>query len=69
MLEFYHPQPLNGFHIFAILIFVLLWLGRLFVHNPKKQMLHLMAKFYVKALNASQPASKSVTASRNQYKL
>lgn len=67
--ELYSPQALNVFHLLTICIFILLWLGRLFIHNPKKQMAHLMAKFYVKALNASQPISSTITANRNQYKL
>jgi NAD(P)H-quinone oxidoreductase subunit 5 len=65
----YNPQTFNFFHLLAISIFISLWLGRLFIHNPKKKMSHLMAKFYVKALNASQPASSTITANRNQYKL
>ena len=67
--ELYNPQALNAFHLLAICIFISLWLGRLFIHNPKKKMSHLMAKLYVKALNASQPASSTITANRNQYKL
>ena len=67
--ELYNPQALNSFNLLAISIFISLWLGRLFIHNPKKEMSYLMTKFYVKALNASQPASSTVTANRNQYKL
>ena len=67
--ELYNPQTFNVFHLLAICIFISLWLGRLFIHNPKKELSHLMAKFYVKALNASQPASSTITANRNQYKL
>ncbi len=67
--DLYNPQNLNAFHILAICIFISLWLGRLFIHSPKKKLLHLMAKFYVKALNASQPFSGTITANRNQYKL
>ena len=69
MHELYKPQTLNAFHILAICIFISLWLWRLFIHDPKKQISHLMAKFYVKALNASQPSSNTITANRNQYKL
>jgi NAD(P)H-quinone oxidoreductase subunit 5 len=67
--KLYNPQTLNAFHLLAIFIFISLWLGRLFIHNPNKELSHLMAKFYVKALNASQPASSTITANRNQYKL
>ncbi|NBV07137.1 MAG: proton-conducting membrane transporter [Proteobacteria bacterium] len=67
--ELHNPQTLNAFHLLAIFIFISLWLGRLFIHNPKQKMSHLMTKFYVKALNASQPASSTITANRNQYKL
>lgn len=67
--ELYHPQPLDIFHILVICIFISLWLGRLFLRNPNKKISHLMASFYVKALNASQPASSTITANRNQYKL
>ncbi|MBU6140057.1 MAG: hypothetical protein KGP29_00670, partial [Proteobacteria bacterium] len=62
------PQELNAFHLIAIFIFILLWLGRLFLRNPDKKLSQLMTKFYVKALNASQPAASTVTANRNQYK-
>jgi len=65
----YYPQELNFFHILAISIFISLWLGRLFLHDKSKEMSYLMSRFYVKALNASQPASSTVTANRNQYKL
>jgi len=67
--EINNPQALNFFHLLAICIFISLWLGRLFIHNPKQKMSHLMTKFYVKALNASQPASSTITSNRNQYKL
>lgn len=69
LFELYDPQPLNAFHISIIYIFILLWLWRLFIHNPKKKISHLMEGLYVKALNASQPASSTITANRNQYKL
>jgi NAD(P)H-quinone oxidoreductase subunit 5 len=68
-LEIHNPQALNFFHLLAICIFISLWLGRLFIHNPKQKMSHLMTKLYVKALNASQPASITITSNRNQYKL
>lgn len=57
-------QPLRN-----LPIFISLWLGRLFLHSPNKETSQLMAKFYVKALNASQPTSKSIAANRNQYKM
>lgn len=65
----YQPQELNAFHILAISIFVTLWLGRLFFHNPNGVISNLISRFYVKALNASQPNSETITANRNQYKL
>ena len=70
----YRPQTLNFFHIAVICIFISLWLGRLFLQNPKKERFPLMAMhyikmIYVKALNASQPVSNTITANRNQYKL
>ena len=67
--EINNPQALNFFHLLAICIFISLWLGRLFIHNPKPKISYLMAKFYVKAMNASQPVSSTITANRNQYKL
>ena len=67
--ELYNPQNFNAFHLIAILIFISLWLSRLFIHNPKKEISQLMKKIYVKALNASQPDLKTITANRNQYKL
>jgi len=70
----HHPQALNALHIAVIFIFISIWLSRLFLQNPKKEKTRLMAMhyikmIYVKALNASQPASSTVTANRNQYKL
>ncbi len=63
------PQELNAFHLIAIFTFILLWLGRLFLHNPDKKLSQLMSRFYVRALNASQPVASTITANRNQYKL
>lgn len=70
----HQQQDLNFFHIAVICIFISLWLGRLFVQNSKKDSFrlittHYIKMIYVKALNASQPVSKTITANRNQYKL
>lgn len=67
--QLYNPQALNAFHIFAIFIFISLWLGRIFLRNPNQKISRFLNKIYVKALNASQPVSSTITANRNQYKL
>lgn len=65
--EIFNPQPLNLFHIAAIAIFFTVWIARLFWPNSKTKNSAFVMKLYVKALNASQPKSSTITANRNQY--
>jgi NAD(P)H-quinone oxidoreductase subunit 5 len=68
---FIYPIPaMNIFYDTGLIILVVLWLCFLFYpiikdkkYIPKKMGLYL----YMKSLNASQPASKTVTVSRNDY--
>lgn len=65
--EIFNPQPLNLFHIAAIAVLFSAWIARLFWLNSTTKTHPLLMKFYVKALNASQPKSSTITANRNQY--
>lgn len=60
------PQPLNGFHIAGIIALTLAWLSILFLRHQDKTPTWML-KNYVKALNASQPHSATITAHRNSY--
>ncbi|MDP3371272.1 MAG: proton-conducting transporter membrane subunit [Candidatus Paracaedibacteraceae bacterium] len=62
-------QPLNGFHFAGMIALILTWLAMLFSPNHKKtnRPPTWVLKGYVAALNASQPASSTITAHRNQY--
>jgi NAD(P)H-quinone oxidoreductase subunit 5 len=63
-------QPLNIFHISGISVLTLAWLCIIFMGNPSKKTSYYSSwtlKFYVKALNASQPHQDTVTAHRNHY--
>ena len=63
------PQPLTIFHYCGMILMTLGWLGTLFGRqlmgegNRPKWML----RFYVKALNGSQPHPTTITSHRNQY--
>lgn len=63
------PQPLNNFHIIGIITMLLAWLIIVFGRNEIiKSHKSLILKHYVKALNASQPHSTTITAHRNHYR-
>ncbi len=62
------PQPLNLWHITAVLLLLFVWLFRLFSSKDVLSKNSKTAKLYVKSLNASQPDFSTVTANRNQYK-
>jgi NAD(P)H-quinone oxidoreductase subunit 5 len=65
----YQAQPLNFLHIIAILMLSAGWLLVLF----KQKLIHhfddstMIDKFYMNAINASQPHRDTVTSHRNQY--
>ena len=63
------PQPLNSFYIAGIIALVLAWLSILFVRNAGKSrpVPGWIMKFYVTALNASQPHQQTITVHRNHY--
>lgn len=69
-MDLMQPQPLNGIHFAALLAFAGAWMAVLFAKKAgshargNKRLLAL----YVRALNASQPHSKTVTCYRKQYK-
>jgi NAD(P)H-quinone oxidoreductase subunit 5 len=63
-------QPLNPVHVMGIVLLAGCWLGILFgryaLSGPAAP--EWMMRFYVQALNASQPHPQTVTAHRNHYK-
>lgn len=69
-MQLMQPQALNGIHIAAIILLVVLWVSILVFKSNKKQKVTQpwVMKGYVAALNASQPHPKTVTTHRNQYK-
>lgn len=64
--QIWQPQPLNFWHIAAILLLLFMWLFRLFWIKAN-HLNPLFSRFYVWALNASQPKLSTVTSNRNQY--
>lgn len=68
-LQIFQPQKLNEYHIAAMLAIFTLWIMRLFMRNIFKEVPESFIKIYVKALNASQPRHKTITATRQNYKL
>jgi NAD(P)H-quinone oxidoreductase subunit 5 len=63
----FQPQPLNMWHMIALIILAAMWLAKLFLYDAKKESSQAFGKIYVKAINASQPKSETITSSRNQY--
>lgn len=63
------PQPLNGFHIIGIIALTIAWLSILFRRGSDeiRDSPSWMLRYYVRALNASQPHPTTVTAYRNHY--
>ena len=59
-LDLMKPQALNIFHIIGLALLALFWLMVIFARN-------ISSRLYVKALNASQPDSKTITTHRNYY--
>lgn len=68
-LDIAQPQTLNFFHVIAIGLLAISWLGILFFRKPEsgKAYPEWMLKTYVRMLNASQPHPKTITAHRNHY--
>lgn len=64
------PQPLNFFHILGVFIIFLTWLIMLFVDllYKKDNVPTWVLRFYVFALNASQPDPNTITTCRKDYK-
>ncbi len=63
-------QPLNLLHILGFCGLTLAWLAMIFRKSASSQnkMPEWKLRFYVWALNASQPYSKTITTHRNDYK-
>lgn len=65
-----NPQPLTLVHGFAFVALALCWAGILFkeqlINHPKLKQHYLQQ--YVRAINASQAQSNTITHHRNQYK-
>lgn len=69
-MEIMQPQPLNVFHVCAVILLVLSWLLVFFLKNGVRIPLSQQSiiKGYVRVLNASQPYKETVTTHRSQYK-
>ncbi len=65
-MDIMQPQALNSFHVVGIIILTLAWLSMLFIHDKISKVPWIL-KWYVKALNASQPSPATITAHRNHY--
>jgi len=74
-LDIAQPQTLNIFHMLAIGLLILTWLGMLFYRlfyqkaDREKEYPKWMIKSYVRMLNASQPHPNTVTAHKNHYQV
>lgn len=68
-MELMKPQPLNGLHIAGCVVLAAAWLTMLMVRRNKtdSQVHEWAIKYYVTALNASQPHPSTVTTHRNHY--
>lgn len=64
------PQRINIFHIVGFSLLTISWVAMLANHHlPTGNLIErIKAVFYVRALNASQPHSKSITTNRNDYR-
>lgn len=64
----FNPQKINAIHILGLITLISSWLFMIFVRAKIFNNYPSWAlKLYVKTLNASQPAPKTVTTHRNQY--
>ncbi len=67
-LSLFKPQPLNILHISGLVLLFTLWLSIIFGHYIQGYIpFRIKMWLYVKALNASQPHPKTITAHRNKY--
>lgn len=67
-LQIWQPQPLNYIHIIAMIMIFSIWIAlnlSPFTHHEGSLW---WRRFYVKMLNASQPAPKTITSNRHEYK-
>jgi NAD(P)H-quinone oxidoreductase subunit 5 len=68
-LNLMRPQPLNVFHVSALILLVIAWGSMFFLKHLKSttELPGWLLKFYVKMLNSSQPQAATVTAHRKGY--
>jgi len=62
-----NAQDLNFWHVIAVILLFAIWLIKLFWINNNSNTKPIFLKLYMKALNASQPSSNTITSNRNQY--
>jgi len=64
------PQPIHPIHILGMFLLITFWIIFLFICNKsyEEKVSELVVKLYVKAINSSQPDSKTITTHRNDYK-
>jgi len=69
-LDMARAQPLNPVHVLGLALLGAAWLSVMFVGNTRRSSRapDWLPALYVKALNASQPHSKTVTTHRNDYR-
>ncbi|MDP1573615.1 MAG: proton-conducting transporter membrane subunit [Coxiellaceae bacterium] len=63
-------KPLNIFYDMGLMVLILSWIAMFFYPMLKKSKIifpEILLRFYVKALNASQPHKNTITAHRNEY--
>lgn len=62
------PQPLGWMHLAGFILLAMAWVFMLFRPRGSRALMPEWAiRWYVKMLNASQPAPKTITAHHNQY--
>lgn len=67
-LQISQPQLLNSVHIIAITLIFCIWIALNLKPLTNHEGSRWWRRFYVRMLNASQPAPKTTTSSRNGYK-
>jgi NAD(P)H-quinone oxidoreductase subunit 5 len=68
-LDLMQPQPLSIFHVISLIMLTLSWLFILFIRysNYKANLPNWFMRYYVKALNSSQPHPDTITSYRKGY--
>jgi len=61
------PQPLDFVYVSGFAVMTIVWLAMNFDMAGKLQTTAVWKRLYLKALNASQPHPRTVTASRSTY--